>query len=237
MILADIHNHSLFGVDDGPASLEAALALLGESHRDGVRYICLTPHCFPGCFGDNHRQVTEAFGVLKTEAEARYPDLHLILGNELRYAQGCTGWLQEGWCRTMGGTDYVLVDFSELEKEKSIERGLERLLNAGYRPILAHAERYRNLDAGLKKLREFRDNGVLIQIDAQALFGRFGLRAKMQAKSLLRQGMADFVSSDAHDLTRRPPAMESAYRYILKKYGQPCADAVCGGNALGLFFK
>lgn len=237
MILADIHNHSLYGVDDGPRSREAMLDMIDASYRDGVRYLCLTPHCHPGYFGDNFRQAAEAFDFLRETAAVRYPDLRLILGNELRCAPGSGGWLQDGYCRTINGSDYVLVDFSEMEKQKQIEKGLERLLNAGYIPILAHAERYRNLDTRLQRIGEFRANGVLIQVDAQALFGRFGLRAKMQARALLRQGLVDFIASDAHDLTDRPPQLSVTYSYILKKYGQSCADAVCIENARRLFFE
>lgn len=237
MMLADIHNHSLWGVDDGPKNRKTTLDMIASSYRDGVRYLCLTPHCHPGYFGDNFRKTEEAFADLKQAAAQQYPDLQLILGNELRYAPNCSGWLREGYCRTIHGSDYVLVDFSEWEKQKTIETGLERLLNAGYIPVLAHAERYRNLDRKLQKIQEFRSNSVLIQVDARALFGKFGLRAKLQTDALLRKDLVDFISTDAHDLKERPPLLSDAYNYVAKKYGQTRADAVCCENARSLFFE
>lgn len=234
MEFTDIHIHALFGVDDGAKNENEMNAIVEAAYADGVRTLCLTPHFHPGYFGENTDRSSAAFALLLQYAEQHCPQLNLFLGNELRYSQDCISWLKEGQCRTLNQTRYVLVDFSETEAEKGIVTGLEKLLNAGYIPILAHAERYRGLSAEIKKLEGLRENGVLIQVDVQALFGRFGLRIQRRAKSILANGLATFVASDAHDLIGRPPGISAGYNFIAKKYGTDYANAVCNENALHL---
>lgn len=115
--------------------------------------------------------------------------------------------------------------------------GLEHLLNAGYIPVLAHVERYDRLDTGSRGIRELRENGVLIQIDIQSLFGGFGWTIKRRARSILSRRQADLVATDAHDLTGRPPGLANGYRFLAEKYGQHYADAVCWGNAQKILYS
>ena len=232
MEYTDIHIHALFGVDDGAKTEEEMYAIVDQAYRDGARTLCLTPHFHPGYFGDHTDKADAAFALLCQYAQKRYPELCLCLGNELRYSRDCVSWLEEGRCRTLNQTRYVLVDFSEREEERIVVTGLERLLNAGYVPVLAHAERYLNLDPEMRRLREFRENGVLIQVDVQSVFGGFGFRTKRRAKAILSSHLADFVASDAHDVTQRPPGLSAGHRYIAKKCGMVYADAVCRENAL-----
>lgn len=236
MLFADIHIHALFGADDGAQTEDEMFAMVDASYRDGVRQLCLTPHFDPNCFGDNRKQVEQAFDRLRKECPRRYPGLCIALGNELRYCKDCTAWLRTGDCQTLNGTQYVLLDFSAGEKIATVHRGLEELLGAGYVPILAHAERYSNLRS-LQDLYEFRENGVLIQIDIQSLCRGFGWRVQRRCHAILREGLADFASSDAHNLTDRPPGFSSRYSYICRQYGDAYAEAICCKNAQALLFN
>lgn len=232
MNLTDIHFHGLWGVDDGPKDEKTMQAMVDAAYTDGIRTLCLTPHFHPGFFGHNESKSLRSFEALAQYAAGKYPDLRLCLGNELRYSPECTAWLADGPCRTLNGTDYVLVDFYAGESARNISRGLDRILNAGYLPVLAHAERYSALNTSM--IQEFSHNGIRIQLNAGSLQGDFGYGARFRSHSLLRAHLVDLVCSDAHDLYRRPPGLSKAYRVIKKKYGKDCADALCHHNALAL---
>lgn len=232
MRFADLHNHALWGVDDGPGSEAQMFALLDAAHADGVGTICLTPHYHPGYFGTGQDRMGPAFEALCRYAAEKYPDMRLYLGNELRYSGECLSWLSAGACRTLNGTDYLLVDFAANEPERNIVHGLERLMSAGYKPILAHAERYRSLTA--RGVWELSRNGVWIQMDVQSLFGGYGLGAKLRCRRLLRKKLVDIVATDAHDLDRRSPILSKGYRVIRRKYGDAYARAVFADNPLRL---
>lgn len=228
MKFADLHIHALCGVDDGAKTEEEMFRLTDAAYADGAGMLCLTPHFHPGYFGDNQKKGEDAFRILKQYAAETYPDLMLQLGNELRYSRDCISWLDDGACRTLGAGNRVLVDFSRGESQKSIVGGLDRLLNGGYAPVLAHVERYDSLRGNQKVLRELRDNGVLLQVDSQSIFGGFGLGTCAWARRILCEKMADVVASDAHDLRSRPPGLNRSFHYITKKCGADYAAAVCG---------
>ena len=230
MKFADLHNHSLFGLDDGPETEEEMFALVDAAWADGIGTICLTPHFYPGGFGLPRPE--GAFEALTRYASEKYPALRLYLGNELRYSPGCLSWLKSGACRTLNGTDHVLVDFAAGEPEEAIVKGLRRLLSAGYRPVLAHAERYGALKT--ETVRALSRSGVSIQMDVQSLFGVYGLGARLRCGKLLKQNLVDIAATDAHDLGRRSPILSRGFREIKKKYGEACACAIFAENPLAL---
>jgi len=232
MKFADMHIHGLFGVDDGPKTEQGMHKLIAAAYKDGTRVMCLTPHYHPGYFGENRKKSEQAFAMLQAVAAERYPGLKLYLGNEVRYSPAAIEWLASGACRTLNGTDCVLVDFYQSENQKTIVRVLENLLNSGYIPVLAHAERYDNLSAGA--LRDLSRNGVWIQLDVQSLFGGYGMRARFRSKRMLKAGLVDIVSSDAHDLGKRSPGLRKGYEYVAQKYAHEYADAIFYKNAVRL---
>lgn len=234
MEFADLHIHALCNVDDGANTEQEMFSMIDASYADGVRTLCLTPHFHPGYFGNNHLAAKQTFDLLQTYIQRKYPQMTLYLGNELRYSGNCISWLEEGLCRTLNNTRYCLVDFMENEKEKTIIAGVEKLLNAGYCPILAHAERYCKLERKLQRLEEFRSNGITIQVDAQSLFGAMGRRIQRRARNIVNSRLADLIASDAHDCTRRPPGLSKAYAYIKARTDSTYAGAVCCHNALHL---
>lgn len=237
MMFADVHMHALYGVDDGAKTEEDMRAIIDCAYEDGARFICFTPHFHPGYYGNNKDAAEKAFSIASEYVKSKYSDLRLALGNELHYAPGCESWIAEGMFKTMNGTRLLLVDFSESERKRNIETALHRLQNAGYTPILAHAERYSDLSGDINFIKQCKENGIFIQIDTQSLFGDFGWKVKRFCKMILSKRLADIVSSDAHDLDSRPPGITKAYEYIRDKYGEGYAHAVCGGNAAELIFN
>ena len=225
MDFADMHIHALYGVDDGADTKEKMLSMVEASYNDGVRLMCFTPHFHLGYFGDNREASEKAFAEAREAAAEKFPELKLLIGNELRYEPGGESWLCDGLCRTMNGTKYVLVDFYTEQDAKTIHKGIEVLLNSGYTPILAHAERYSRLklDDGYK----LKENGVLLQMDTQSLLGVFGFFTKKRCKALLKEKIIDMVGSDAHGMVKRPPGISECYSALSKICEKEYAEYIC----------
>ena len=160
----------------------------------------------------------------------KYPDLRLYRGNELRYNRGCVEWVKEGKCHSLNDTNYVLIDFSQNEEGDVIVKGTNRILSAGYIPVLAHVERYRRIAKDMDFIRELRENGVIIQVDAQSILGVFGIGSKRCCKRMLAHHLVDAVATDAHGSLLRPPSITESYRYIEKYFGKKYAETVCVHN-------
>lgn len=238
MQFADLHMHALYGVDDGAKTKEDMFAMVDAAYAGGTRYLCVTPHFHPGYFPHSTREHTElVYQQLQGYVAAHKPDMHLAIGNELRYSKDCISWLNDGLCRTLNGTDYVLVDFLENEDASVIVKGLDQLLNAGYMPVLAHCERYRKLSRNLKELKHFADNGVLLQMNMQSVTGQNGFFNKEHCKRILKANLVDFIASDGHNLATRPPAVQPAYMVIQKILGSTMAENLCFGHAAQLLWN
>ena len=44
----DLHQHVLYGLDDGAQTKLEMQQMLVEAHKDGVRFLVATPHITPG---------------------------------------------------------------------------------------------------------------------------------------------------------------------------------------------
>lgn len=231
---SDIHIHALYGVDDGAKTPEDMYALIDAAYADGTRVMCLTPHYHPRYFDDNVEQCKRSFAKLSAYVEKNYPDMRIFPGNELRYGNSCERWIASGECISLNNGQYLLVDFDDEVDGVDLITAVERMLNCGYRPILAHVERYKKIHRDMREVEHLKAKGVVIQIDAMSVFGLFGKGAKKRCKRILEYGLADVVSSDAHNLTDRPPQMSRFYEFAVKNYGKKYADSLCRGTALRL---
>lgn len=234
MSFSDIHTHVLYKTDDGAKTREEMFDLVGRAYAHGTRLLCATPHFHPGYFGDNREHALHSFEVLTEYCKEKYPDLTLVLGNELFYTHDSVSWLKNNLCIPMGDTRYLLTEFSVDEKEDYIAEGISRLLNIGYIPIIAHAERYEKLSMG--RIWALKQNGVLVQVNSQSLeFRPLNFKQNKRVKLLLDEKLVDFISSDSHDAVKRPPFMNRAFEYLAKKYGNEYAERLCCENAMRIF--
>ena len=227
----DLHTHLLCGVDDGAKTPEEMYAMLDMAYEDGTRAMCLTPHYSPYLFGDTSKTSEESFHLLKAYAAERYPDMHLYLGHELGYHSSCIQALNDGVCRTLGKSRYLLVDFPEAVNFFEIQNAMSLLQRMGYHPILAHTERYRCLSSHLGWVRDFVDCGGIVQINASSVCGTWGTRAKRQWIRLVKEGLAHIISSDGHNLTSRQPKMSVCIPYLQKYCDARTIRALTWNNA------
>lgn len=213
----DLHSHMLCGVDDGAGSPEEMFEMLEAAYEDGIRAICLTPHYSPYLFGNTTEASKKSYAILKRYVAEKHPDMRIFWGHELGYHHSGAAALDNGHCRTINGGSYVLVDFPETVDFFELSGAMENLLRAGYRVILAHAERYQCLAKEFDWIEEFVDMGGVIQLNASSAIGGWGKNAQKQWKKIVKKGLAHIISTDAHNLTTRPPKM-SVCLPLLQKY-------------------
>lgn len=235
MVFADIHTHILYGTDDGASNQAEMYEMVDLAYNDGVRFMCATPHFCPTEYGNNSDNTQKAFDELKKYCSAKYPDLHLLLGNELFYMDESGSWLRQGICKTMGNSRYVLVEFNFTESETNICEGLYSILRSGYVPVLAHVERYSKLS--VECIKSLACDGVLFQINAISIYRGIGFFQKVKIKKLLSENLVSFVSSDGHSSKDRLPLISGAYDYLSERYGKEYASKLCFENAFELIFK
>ena len=212
----DLHSHMLCGVDDGAGSPEEMYSMLEMAYRDGIRALCLTPHYSPYLFGDTAQKSERSFALLKEYVAKSHPDMRIFLGHELGYFHGCLEALDGGKCRTLNRSRYVLMDFPEQVDFFELHGAVDRLQRAGYFVILAHTERYRCLFKEFGWIEEFVDNGGIVQLNASSVTGAWGKGAAKQWKKLVKKGVAHIISTDGHNVNKRPPLMSVCMPFLEK---------------------
>ena len=150
-------------------------------------------------------------------------------GSELLYTPAAAYAAAEHSLVTLGGTDWVLLEFVPDVAAAEVETALRQITGSGYRVLLAHIERYPRLarSGALPRLKE--QYGIRCQVNAATVLeGGFFQRRKLDR--WLKDGLVDAISSDAHNCTTRATRMQAAYERLCGILGQPDADALTGRN-------
>ncbi len=215
----DLHCHLMPYVDDGAYDREECLELLQMEYQQGVRRICLTPHLRADMFETSDEEVCSHF-VLVQEL-AREAELPLELSYSREYHVDRLFWakLEAGDLLPLGKGRTLLVEFGGRHSGEDMLDALKRVRDAGYAPLIAHAERYAPLQGDWAFARELKDASALLQLNAGSILGREGLRQRHLCRQLLAKGLADVIASDAHDACVRVPELRACAEQIEKRYG------------------
>jgi protein-tyrosine phosphatase len=136
----------------------------------------------------------------------------------------------------MAGTDYILVEFDpEADSEDEVRYCIDELVEAGYKPIIAHVERYRFTD--VQSVTDFRDRGAEIQISAFSVQNEANAHIRNMANDLLAKQLVDYVGTDAHGMDQRPPMIWEGARVIESTYGEVYARRILVENTRRLILE
>lgn len=222
----DIHNHILFGVDDGSPDIETSLNMLRMAYENGTRDVILTPHFHPTRGMAHYSRIVENYEKLVELAEKELPDMGVYLGREIYYRAEVLDDLDKLQEKTMCGSDTILIEFSHNVESEKIRGVVLDVIMAGFHPIVAHVERYICTIKDWEYVYELKQLGADIQINASSVTGDNGRSVQKCVKALLKDHIVDYVASDAHDINARTPQLLKSYKYIVKKYGMEYADKI-----------
>ncbi|TVP47872.1 MAG: hypothetical protein EA350_04070 [Gemmatimonadales bacterium] len=200
--LTDLHSHLVPGVDDGAPTLVDAMEGLDRMVGRGVTSVATTPHLDASLTRDPVRlrdtldRMDEAFAELLHAASDRYPGIRLVRAHEVKLDVPDPD-LSEPRLR-FPGTSVVLVEWPGLQVPPGTVQVLEELRRAGLRPLIAHPERYRLLDAYPGLPAAWREAGAWLQVNHGSVIGRYGQLAERNAARLLAHGWVDVMATDFH---------------------------------------
>ena len=223
---ADMHNHFVYGVDDGCKTKEIMEKLLTALHEDGITKLISTAHFTPGQRHFPMEDYLLHFEEAKAFVQANQWDLSLYTGNEILYTDAAPRYLREKKALTLGMSEFVLVEFLPNEKYLRLQEAAQKLRNAGYRPVFAHIERYEAMN-DIKHVREIKhDFGVRLQVNCHSFTDKQPFLRRRWLGRLIREELLDYVSTDTHDMPGREPCMNACFQALEKEFGHEVARAL-----------
>lgn len=225
-MLFDTHTHLVYEIDDGARSIEESEELIHMAAGQGAVQFLATPHYYPNR-PTNPEEICSKVEKLQKRLQEHGLDYQLYPGNEILYFDSMIEKLRAKEALTLAGSSYVLVEFYPMESYQTILKAVRKLRGAGYRPVIAHAERYAALHQN--GLEELIYQGAYIQLSTQPVSG-FPLQALTRfCRKALKNGEVHFLGTDMHRSDKRPPVLRDAVKWIERHV--PDAEDVLYQNA------
>ena len=199
--MIDIHTHILPNIDDGAQTIEESVEILKKALDEGVKAIVATPHVLEVPSECDWQRVRDVFNSLKQALISEKIDIEIILGAELFISPDLPQMIKQNRELTVNnGNRYVLLELPVQEIPPFTEQTIFELLVQEIVPIIAHPERYLEIQKDTNKLFDLVKRGVLTQVNSGSLMGRYGRKVQRTAKNLLYYNLVHMIGSDVHSI-------------------------------------
>ena len=196
-LYVDIHSHIVPGIDDGAKSIEESLSLVKRFKELGYTKLIMTPHTMMHRYQNTTKSITEAFTLLKQALKENNIDIKIEVASEYFLDEHLMELIANKDVLTFGD-NYLLFEMSYISHPVNYEAMINIMTEAGYKPVLAHPERYIYLGKNFSKYASLRALGVYFQLNVNSIGGYYSDEVKEIALKLIDNGMIDFLGSDTH---------------------------------------
>lgn len=199
VLKTDLHSHLIPGIDDGSKSMEDSLQMLRKFSELGFRKVITTPHIM----SDFYKNTPEIIlgGLEKVREAIRQQGIPIEIDAAAEY------YLDEQFEVLIAqkqlltfGDNYVLFELSFMDESKRVKEAVFSMITEGYKPILAHIERYPYYIGKWDIIEDFKRRGCALQLNINSLSGHYGPQVKKWAEELIDKEVIDVVGSDCHHL-------------------------------------
>jgi protein-tyrosine phosphatase len=212
----DVHSHFIPGIDDGAQTLEQSIELLTSMAQLGYRKVITTPHSM----ADGYKNSPEIIlgGLEKLRAGVRSAGINIEVDAAAEYYldHALEEQVNAGTVLTFGNK-LLLFELPFIGEPAMLRQVVFQMQTQGYRPVLAHPERYSFWYTDFNKFVELKDRGVLFQLNLVALSGAYGPQAKQLAERMIDAGYYELLGSDCHNMNHVQAIQNTLTRPYLHK--------------------
>ena len=226
--MIDLHCHILPGVDDGARDLAEAVRMCRLAAADGCEAMVATPHQRRGTWWNCDPEELEALRLALAAAVG--PELAIYPGGEVHVDAQLLADLAQGGPLPLAGSRYLLIEFDGADRPEEAMELVHELAVDGWRPILAHPEFVPWMAEDEETVARLVELGAAAQVTAMSVTGDFGRRPQAVAMGLVEAGLAHFVASDSHGVSRRPPGLKRAYEALATRFDEATARRLAIDN-------
>ncbi len=199
IVSTDFHSHLIPGIDDGSKTLEETIELLKLFVKLGYQKVITTPHVMSDFYKNNPGTILGGLEVVKKAIETEKIPIEIEAAAEYYLDFHFRELIQKKEVLTFGD-NHVLFELSFSQEQPDVNEVIFELVTEGYKPILAHVERYPFYYNEWEKIEQYRERGVLLQLNINSLSGHYGPQVKKMAEELINRDWIDAISSDCHHI-------------------------------------
>jgi len=194
----DMHSHLIPGIDDGSPDVETSIQLIEGLQEAGYKKLITTPHLMADLYPNTRQTIERGFDKLKSALLKKNNNIEIRAAAEYFLDDHFDSLLQSKEPLLTIKDNLVLVEFSFASAPFDYKEKLFNLQMKGYRPILAHPERYAYFHKKPEIYEELRNAGCLFQVNILSLDGYYGRSVAQMAERLFKSGFIEFLGTDLH---------------------------------------
>lgn len=217
----DFHSHLLPGIDDGAKTIDDSLQLIRDMQKLGFEQLITTPHVMKNVWDNTSDKILDNLSQTQTALEQNQIKTPLTAAAEYLMDGDFIELFQNEKLLTLKD-NHVLVEMSYINPPIQLYDILFDLQVAGYKPVLAHPERYLFYHKNFSEYQKLKHAGCSFQLNLLSVIGYYGVGVADTAKTLLKKDMIDFAGSDVHHQHH----VTGFSRRILLKDVQPLKEAL-----------
>ncbi|RZK20840.1 MAG: capsular biosynthesis protein [Pedobacter sp.] len=195
----DMHSHIIPGIDDGAQTINDSIALAKKFKALGFKKLIATPHIMADYFRNTPDTINRGLDVLRKGLEEIQLDLEVEASAEYYLDETLEKKVRQKEILSFG-SNYLLFELSYINAPQNLYDIIKLMQDAGYKPVLAHPERYPYYYGSFESYHQIRETGCLLQMNSIALTGYYGSGAKKVAEEMVENHLVDFIGSDMHHL-------------------------------------
>lgn len=200
LVGTDMHSHLLPGIDDGAQDMEQSMMLIEQLHAFGYKKFITTPHVYRDIYPNTSEIILSKLELVRKELAKRNIDIEFHAAAEYFCDEAFEEYIEAKTLLTLGPKNYVLFEISFDEENANMARAIFNMHLNGYKPILAHPERYAYWHHDFSKYESMLDKDVHLQININSLTGQYGPMTKHIAERLIQENMVSFIGTDCHHM-------------------------------------
>jgi len=196
-VTTELHSHLIPGIDDGVKTLEESIEVLRGFSEMGYKKVITTPHIQGDFFKNGSHNILPGLELVRQRLLEEKIDIEIHAAAEYLIDDLLEEKIDNKQLLTFGN-NHVLVELPFNEEPRNIKNVLFNLRVNGYKPVLAHPERYTYMFMQKDKYEELFQSGILFQVNIFSLVGYYSPQVQKAAEYLIEKKMVSMVGSDTH---------------------------------------
>lgn len=197
VLKCDVHSHFIPGIDDGAETMDDSVALIREFYNLGYKKVITTPHILADGYPNTPEIILSGLEKVRVALKNENIPIRIEAAAEYYVDFDFGRKIDEEKLLTFG-KNYLLFEVSYLNPPDNLEQIIFKLLTSGYKPVLAHPERYNFWHNKFEKYEQLKEKGLLFQLNINSLTGYYSRETKNVAELMIEKNMIDFLGSDCH---------------------------------------